>query len=426
MEKINWLDIFENLNIEEEEKIESYITTTLEQKKNYFSKASFSLTIQYLRNFKKETHLLSNNRRIEYINSLDIPPPKVGMSESALFNQTVFEAQQNYYEFINSYKYMLISKRQLQDNISIYDLTPEDFYNHSRNEFIKHGMLFSETQFQADQLERLELLAEKYRNGIKNNIPVKISQNQFIKIKQYIQYFETLKQPKKKWIKLELSHKLTIAGIFLSIIVLLWGNNIIGRWRESDEIKKDNSQTINVTPLVIEQKKDTVDTPKTENVKVKSIEIVQIDSSEKFDNVVPIDSSLKINNDKEKVYGFLLNYLSTRNGRNADAHQFFADEVDQYYLVYDVTPDRINILDQADIDYVDKKYTMKKETLELVSKEDNISYWKFHGNFSCYRPSLKKYQNGRIEMEYGINDEQKITKIKLLDHKEYYTIGKPF
>ncbi len=117
---IDWLHVFEQLDIEKEIPVKAYITNTVKQKEAYFNSASYKLTLQYLRNFKKETLFLPSNRKVDYINAMGISPPKIGKSESSLFNQTVFDAQFNYYDFLSMYRKILvgeISENQSADSM---------------------------------------------------------------------------------------------------------------------------------------------------------------------------------------------------------------------------------------------------------------------------------------------------------------------
>lgn len=103
-ENIDWLRVFEQIDIEKDIEVEAHITNTIEEKALYFNLASYNLTLQYLLNFKRETFFFSDKRKVDYIEALNISPPKVVRSESSLFNQTVFDADCNYYNFLNSYK----------------------------------------------------------------------------------------------------------------------------------------------------------------------------------------------------------------------------------------------------------------------------------------------------------------------------------
>lgn len=110
----NWIEIFENLDIEEVTNTKAHKTTTIEDKKKYFNSATYSLTVQYLRNLKKEIYLLPSNSKLKYINSLNIVPPSKVTTENTLFNQTVFEAACNYHEFIS--EYIIYLSMQMESN----------------------------------------------------------------------------------------------------------------------------------------------------------------------------------------------------------------------------------------------------------------------------------------------------------------------
>ncbi len=134
----------------------------------------------------------------------------------------------------------------------------------------------------------------------------------------------------------------------------------------------------------------------------------------------------KTHMDKEQVYAFLLKYYDSNNDKKFDAHQFFANKVDQFYLKKNVNPTEIEIIRQINTDYIDNKNTIDKESLNLYSENDSIRFWRFSGEYTCYRTTRKKFQNCRILMEFGINTENKITRIKEISHsKPEYTKERP-
>lgn len=103
MENINWLKEFENIDIDKAIKLELYKTKTTDEKKNRVFEAAYNLTLQYLQAFKKETYLLSDSRKLEYIRSLNIEKPKPQATANNLSNMATFEAQSNYFHFLNDY-----------------------------------------------------------------------------------------------------------------------------------------------------------------------------------------------------------------------------------------------------------------------------------------------------------------------------------
>jgi hypothetical protein len=112
MNKINWIEVFEKIELDKPLPPKAYITTTDEQKENYYSEASFSLTYQYLSRFKKETWLFDSKRKIEYIDEISIEKPPIGNSESPVLNQVAFNAMNNFREFIEVYKQILIKRAE--------------------------------------------------------------------------------------------------------------------------------------------------------------------------------------------------------------------------------------------------------------------------------------------------------------------------
>ncbi|ALM47826.1 hypothetical protein AMR72_02265 [Flavobacterium psychrophilum] len=111
-EIINWLELFDEIKPEEPIKPNAYKTSTYEQKGNYFSEASFNLTLQYLTDFKKQTSFLSKARKLQYIDALNLAKPSISYLESPHFNQVTFNAQSNYYEFIQEYKKSLTNPEE--------------------------------------------------------------------------------------------------------------------------------------------------------------------------------------------------------------------------------------------------------------------------------------------------------------------------
>jgi hypothetical protein len=72
---------------------------------------------------------------------------------------------------------------------SPYELEPEQFYFRARGEFMHEGLYNNEETFISNQLERLNLLIDKYKMSIVSGTKVNITQKQFIRLKQYRDYF---------------------------------------------------------------------------------------------------------------------------------------------------------------------------------------------------------------------------------------------
>jgi hypothetical protein len=146
------------------------------------------------------------------------------------------------------------------------------------------------------------------------------------------------------------------------------------------------------------------------------------DSNKKAKNTI----ALKTHMNKDQVYDFLIKYFNSSNDMNSDAHEYFANKVDTFYFRYNVNPTEIDIIRQQNIGYIDNKNSIDKESLYLSSKNDSVAHWRFWTEYTCYRPTLKKFQNSKVQLEFGINTDNKITFIKQVKKtKEKYSKEKP-
>jgi hypothetical protein len=135
----------------------------------------------------------------------------------------------------------------------------------------------------------------------------------------------------------------------------------------------------------------------------------------------------KTHMNKDQVYDFLIQYFNNSNDINSDAHEYFANKVDTFYFRYNVNPTEIDIIRQQNTGYLDNKNSIDKESLYSSSKNDSVTRWRFWTEYTCYRPTLKKFQNSKVQLEFGINTESKITSIKQIKKtKEKYTKEKPY
>lgn len=135
----------------------------------------------------------------------------------------------------------------------------------------------------------------------------------------------------------------------------------------------------------------------------------------------------KTHMNKDQVYDFLIRYFNNSNDLNSDAHEYFANKVDTFYFRYNVNPTEIDIIRQQNTEYIDNKNSIDKESLYPSSKANTITRWRFWTEYTCYRPKIKKFQNSKVQLEFGINTENKITCIKQVKKtKEKYSKEKPY
>ncbi len=105
----DWLDFFENLDIKDNpDQIIANVTGDLVDDKKYFSRNSVKLAIEHLLDFKKKIILLPDETRLQFIIEMDLQPPRIIKTESDLHNQTVFQANRLFYDFVQNYKRQLV------------------------------------------------------------------------------------------------------------------------------------------------------------------------------------------------------------------------------------------------------------------------------------------------------------------------------
>lgn len=129
---------------------------------------------------------------------------------------------------------------------------------------------------------------------------------------------------------------------------------------------------------------------------------------------------------KEEVYTFLINYFNSFNDTKCNANKFFASKIDHFYSYDSINPTNVDVIRQTNVEYIDNKHAIDKGTLFLYEVKGLVSYWRFWNEFTCYRTSKRKFQSGKVQMEFGINKENKITSIKeLVILKPKYSKKKP-
>lgn len=113
---------------------------------------------------------------------------------------------------------------------------------------------------------------------------------------------------------------------------------------------------------------------------------------------------------KELKIKVITDYYRDLENKTLDAHKYFADEVEQYYTKYKVTPDEIN----ADVENYYKEFLNGRMQLDQYSiLADTISSKiTYSGIFSCFRASKNKYQSCTVNCEVSFNDSIKISSLR--------------
>lgn len=117
---------------------------------------------------------------------------------------------------------------------------------------------------------------------------------------------------------------------------------------------------------------------------------------------------------KEAFAEFVGEYLQSSGDPKADVEQYFTDMITIFYTYRNIKRERVNEIRKR-TDYIDTHLDIDKNSIKLRSA-NGINYWRFIGALTCYRPSKNMYEKCNVDMEYGLDHNNKIASIDQIDH----------
>ena len=116
---------------------------------------------------------------------------------------------------------------------------------------------------------------------------------------------------------------------------------------------------------------------------------------------------------KARTSSFLQAFFSNYGRDGFDAYTWFSDEIEQYILEKNKTPDYINqLFTDPNSDRTNYEFHWVPETLTYVRNDGAMTVWLCKVEFRCYRPTMLKYQNSLITYEVKIDENQKIKSLR--------------
>lgn len=113
--------------------------------------------------------------------------------------------------------------------------------------------------------------------------------------------------------------------------------------------------------------------------------------------------------DKVKKY-----YLDITNNE-FNASNYYADLVNQYITLINVTPDIINENFSNKQDYTNENVIFDESTFIFQKEFENIYYFNYSINYSCFRTRRNNMQNCDVDIEIGFDENFKIKSYKELE-----------
>lgn len=111
---------------------------------------------------------------------------------------------------------------------------------------------------------------------------------------------------------------------------------------------------------------------------------------------------------KARTSSFLQAFFSSYGQYSFDAYTWFSDEIEQYILSKNKTPDYVNQIFNDQSERMNNKFQWVSESLTYARNDGAKTVWLCKVEYSCYRPKMLKYQNSLVTYEVKIDENQKI------------------
>ena len=170
---------------------------------------------------------------------------------------------------------------------------------------------------------------------------------------------------------------------------------------------------------ISKEKQEAIDSINAVNLDKENLMLRQQDSLNTISSIKT--DSLKI---KEKKIYFLQNndllsdkissFYNDVSADNFDAYNYFADNIYQYINLTNVSPEQINTLRSNKKDYTNENATFDNSTFRFSHDIDNVFYYEYSINYSCFRTRRNSTQNCDVDIEVGFDENFKIVSYREL------------
>ena len=127
------------------------------------------------------------------------------------------------------------------------------------------------------------------------------------------------------------------------------------------------------------------------------------------------------NNEKFALKDNLENLYNEINTSSLKADRYFSNHVEQYITLKNITPEQIDNLYKDEEEYTHPTITIVGD-INYLKTENDIKYYDYWINYSCFRVSKNKYQNCQIFVEIGLNESNIVSlKEKQIKNLNYTT-----
>jgi hypothetical protein len=112
----------------------------------------------------------------------------------------------------------------------------------------------------------------------------------------------------------------------------------------------------------------------------------------------------------EKVDSYYIDIVTN----NFDAYNYYSDSVNQFINLINVSPEEVNNVFTSLRDYTDEQIYFDQSTFAFDKKINNVYYFTFSIQYSCFRIKRNKTQECDVDIQIGFDDNFQIRSYKEL------------
>ena len=116
----------------------------------------------------------------------------------------------------------------------------------------------------------------------------------------------------------------------------------------------------------------------------------------------------------EDALKILSQYYYDINNSNFDANTYFSENVSQFISRHNLTPNDINTIFNQNNEFLRGQSEILNNQINFERTENNLNYYSYWVDYSCYRKSKNKNEFCKVNVEVGFDENNKITSYKEL------------
>lgn len=134
----------------------------------------------------------------------------------------------------------------------------------------------------------------------------------------------------------------------------------------------------------------------------------------KLDSLNSYEKRLVFLQNEEFLAEKIQDYYFDIANNNFDAFNYYSDSVDQFINLKNITPYEVNEVFSGPRDYSDEQFFFDPSTFKFERELNNVFYFTYTIQYSCFRVERNKTQNCDVDLEIGFDENFQIRSYKEL------------